>query len=155
MKYSFWGLALLCLSLSFFSCENQDSLDATPCRYCLEDIAESAEFLAYQTAVNDLFTTVALNQVDMKDVESLLIKEPNVLDDELTTEARMESIKGGPQLFGQMKQLREARINLQANYDYFTLGKEKQHEVDRLFAKQHPENSSAELSQRILLSRAE
>ncbi len=153
MKYSFWGLAMLCLTLSFSSCDHQDLLAAEPCRECPEEIAASQEFAKYMTAVDNMLTTVALNQVDMQSVEKMLAENPRGGADEAGTEAQLKNIQGGSRLFGQMKEIREARIGLQANYDYFSLGKEKQEEVNRLYTNRHPERSPAALSQRILLNR--
>jgi hypothetical protein len=148
MKYSFLGAMLLCLLVSFSSCEQKE--DAAPCRFCIEQIAESDELLAYKTATDDLFEMVIFENVDMPAIQQIIVQHPEALNDEESASQLLADVKGGTKIAKQITTLHQAKLNLQAQFDYLSMGAEKQQEVDRLFEKKHPTRFDANTGDRIL-----
>ncbi|WP_020568807.1 hypothetical protein [Neolewinella persica] len=148
MKYSFLGALLLCLLVSFSSCEEKDN--AAPCRFCIEQIAESDELLAYKTATDDLFEMVLFEDIDMAAIQQIVTKYPEALLDEESAIKSLAGVKGGTKIAKQITALHQAKLNLQAQFDYLSMAPEKKQEVDRLFAKKHPTRFDANTGDRIL-----
>lgn len=151
MKYSFLGAMLLCLLVSFSSCEQ--NADATPCRYCIEQIANSDEFLAYKTATDDLFEMVLFENIDMAAIQQIMTQNSGALSDEESAIELLADVRGGTKVAKKITALHQAKTNLQAHFDYLSMDRTKQAEVDLLFEKKHPSRFDANTGNRILEQR--